>query len=135
MIYPVELLLPPAGTNVTASSYYEVLLESLSAFNVLGIMDAWLRLYNTTCTDCKLRITTTAAVSGVFSDTITQVNDVAVPINSSYSFEFGLPLVKGARVSHTVRIINNDLADRRVYFIVGGWTSINTTLSTYVGAV
>lgn len=139
MIYPVQILWPTAGITVAATSYSETTVEGasgLSTFNVASIVKPVLTFYNANCADCQIRLTVTVAVSGQFSDTYTLVNDAALASGSTYTHSFDSPLIKtNSKLTHTVRLINNDGSARRIYCLIGGYTDIKATLSNYVGYV
>jgi hypothetical protein len=129
MIYGVQKLV---RYEVSASSYYDFTVED--QLDVNYVMGAFIRFYNNTTDDCEFRVQYTVAQTGVFSDTYTAV-DTAVIKTATYTYEFQLPLVKSSKITPAVRFTNNDLSDRYLYAIIGGWTDINQVLSSYVGAV
>lgn len=129
MIYGVQKLV---RYEVSASSYYDFTVED--QLDVNYVMGAFIRFCNNTTDDCEFRVQYTVAQTGVFSDTYTAV-DTAVTKTATYTYEFQLPLVKSSKITHAVRFTNNDLSDRYLYAIIGGWTDINQVLSAYVGAV
>lgn len=110
-----------------AASYYEYVLEQ--QVSVPHVIDAHLLFVNNTATDAALRVKTTISVSGSFTDTFTVVNDVAVPLGSTYAYVPGVPLIRDGIRTHTVRYINNDGVNRYLYAILSGWADIKTTLS------
>lgn len=128
MIIPVQKIV---RQQITAGGNYQFSVEGL--LTVKSVQGAKLLFINPDASAAVLKVQQMVSQSGVFTQTITPVNDESVLSGGFYVWEFNGPVVRSSQVLHTVTMTNSDASSKWLIAVLTGWVDTAVTVSTYVG--
>jgi len=128
VIIPVQKIV---RQQITAGGNYQFSVEGL--LTVKSVQGAKLLFINPDASAAVLKVQQMVSQSGVFTQTITPVNDESVLSGGFYVWEFNGPVVRSSQVLHTVTMTNSDASSKWLIAVLTGWVDTAVTVSTYVG--